>query len=128
MKAAREAQTFKPATEPESTPDPDPDTARPAKKTSKPRPKKPARRKTPPKAATPTTDETTTANAAARAAAGLETGPSLSRAEYMALRRATVASISFEIHPDDKAQLLREATENGRTLRGEIMHRLGFDE
>lgn len=132
MAAARAAQTFEPTEPPEKPPNPKPPAAKKKtaepKKTAKPaQVTKQAHRPVPATTIT-ATESAPTANAAARQAAGLQTGPSLSRAEYMALRRQTMASLTFEIHPDQKAELLRAATENGLSLRAEVMNRLGFTE
>ncbi len=68
-----------------------------------------------------------TASALARQAAGLPAtgrGTGLTAAERQARRRREKAQLVVELSPDQKAELLRSAAENERTLRAEVLARL----
>lgn len=101
---ARSAQKYKtsakkPVTEPKSS-----TKSKPRKKPSKP----------------------VTANSQVRDRVGAQ--PSgMTHAERQAERRKKLARISCELSVDEKASLMKSAEDNGRSLTGEIRHRLGLE-
>lgn len=118
MERAKRSETFKGKSGSETSP---------AKKSQSSRTSRPKAKPTPAPVDPAPAEEAMTANERARAAAGIEPKPSRTAAQRQADRRRTFAQLSVEISADGKAELLAAAAANGRTLKAEVLHRLGVE-
>jgi len=109
---ARQAQNFK---KPEPSVQPQPTTPKP----------RPSQKKKP---TSKPTNRRKTANQIAREKADVDPQPKISRLERQANRRETIAQLVVELSPDQKAQLITAAAENGRTIKDEVLYRLQLHE